>query len=89
MHSEAMSNHDLMDIKLEGMRERCEEKGNEATSGYMDTLLGSEGRHRGILERFGRYPYRNGAVGREETAEEREWLRGGGDTFGTDGVRGN
>lgn len=30
--------------------------------------------HYPVLERFGRYPYRNGAVGRESTAEEEAWI---------------
>ena len=27
-----------------------------------------------MLERFGRYPHRNAVLGRENTAEETEWL---------------
>lgn len=34
-----------------------------------------ETRHRRILERFGRYPHRNAALGRPSTAEELEFLR--------------
>lgn len=30
--------------------------------------------HKPIIDRFGRYPYANGARGRESTAEELEWL---------------
>jgi uncharacterized protein (DUF924 family) len=30
--------------------------------------------HRGIIERFGRFPHRNAILGRESTPEEREWL---------------
>jgi uncharacterized protein (DUF924 family) len=30
--------------------------------------------HREIVHRFGRFPHRNAALGRECTAEERDWL---------------
>jgi len=30
--------------------------------------------HRGIVERFGRFPHRNAILGRESTPEELEWL---------------
>lgn len=41
-----------------------------------------ERRHYDIVKRFGRYPHRNGAMGRETTAEERAYLENGGETFG-------
>lgn len=34
--------------------------------------------HRDIIQRFGRFPHRNAALGRESTAEERAFLREGG-----------
>lgn len=34
--------------------------------------------HRDIIRRFGRFPHRNAALGRESTPEEREFLREGG-----------
>ena len=38
--------------------------------------------HRAIIERFGRFPHRNRVLGRESTAEELDWQRAGGATFG-------
>ena len=38
--------------------------------------------HRAIIERFGRFPYRNRVLGRESTAAEEAWLRKGGERFG-------
>ena len=35
-------------------------------------------RHRDVIERFGRFPHRNAALGRETTAEEQRYLDGGG-----------
>ena len=34
--------------------------------------------HRGIIARFGRFPHRNAALGRESTPEEQAFLAGGG-----------
>lgn len=42
-------------------------------------------RHHVIIERFGRFPHRNGPLGREATAEEREYLEEGGETFSSSG----
>ncbi len=39
-------------------------------------------RHMEIIERFGRFPHRNVALGRESTIEERDYLIDGGDSFG-------
>ncbi|MCB1684948.1 MAG: DUF924 family protein [Pseudomonadales bacterium] len=35
--------------------------------------------HRDLIERFGRFPHRNGVLGRISTPEELEYLRGGND----------
>lgn len=61
---------------LEGQGDR------DAARGFAETLLGFERRHRVIIERFGRYPHRNGVLGRVSTGEEVEYLAGGGETFG-------
>ncbi|KAL8863100.1 MAG: hypothetical protein Q9178_000474 [Gyalolechia marmorata] len=82
MHSETLSDHDLMFQKLERMRVEAETRGDEAGKEFVGTLLEFEKTHRVILERFGRYPHRNAVMGRSETAEEKEWLKEGGDTFG-------
>lgn len=34
--------------------------------------------HRDVIRRFGRFPYRNAALGRSDTAAERAWLEAGG-----------
>ena len=38
-------------------------------------------RHKAIIDRFGRYPHRNAILGRESTAEEREFLKQPGSRF--------
>jgi uncharacterized protein (DUF924 family) len=37
--------------------------------------------HRDIVERFGRFPHRNGILGRETTSEEAEFLKTEGSSF--------
>ena len=37
--------------------------------------------HHDIIEKFSRYPHRNGILGRESTAEEIEFLKGSGSSF--------
>jgi uncharacterized protein (DUF924 family) len=44
-----------------------------------------EENHLMIIEKFGWYPHRNQALGRELTLEEIEFLQNGGDTFGSQG----
>jgi uncharacterized protein (DUF924 family) len=39
-------------------------------------------RHRDVIRRFGRFPHRNAALGRASTAEELEFLRQPGSSFG-------
>lgn len=57
---------------------------NEAPRGLeamFASALESAERHRSIVARFGRFPHRNRALGRPNTAAEAEYLRGG-QTFG-------
>jgi uncharacterized protein (DUF924 family) len=49
----------------------------EETRGCAEWAL----RHLEIVERFGRFPHRNAALGRESTAEETEFLRQPGSGF--------
>ncbi|KAK4986153.1 hypothetical protein LTR50_005525 [Elasticomyces elasticus] len=81
MHSEDLADHDSFERLIADMR--VAHQGDEAATKYLDTAAGSEKKHRSILERFGRYPYRNEVLGRATSAEERDWIQGGGDTFGT------
>jgi len=38
-------------------------------------------RHEAIIEQFGRYPHRNGILGRASTPEETEFLKEPGSSF--------
>jgi uncharacterized protein (DUF924 family) len=39
-------------------------------------------RHRAVIARFGRFPHRNDALGRQSTPEESAYLASGGERFG-------
>ncbi|RZA14770.1 MAG: DUF924 domain-containing protein [Lysobacteraceae bacterium] len=41
-------------------------------------LLGYANAHRDVIARFGRFPHRNAALGRDNTADEQAWLDAGG-----------
>ncbi|KAF2835282.1 hypothetical protein M501DRAFT_999324 [Patellaria atrata CBS 101060] len=85
MHSEYLADHDVFSGLIADMRKDFEKKPgekDEAVFIWLDRIDEFELKHRIILERFGRYPYRNKYLGRETTKEEQEWLEGGGDTFG-------
>lgn len=57
-------------------------KGNdEKVHNIAKLTVESEKDHFDIIKKFGRYPHRNGPLGREPTAEETEFLANGGATF--------
>lgn len=70
-HSEAMADQDLSVTLFEGLRDdpRCARPG-----GTIDYAW----RHRAVIARFGRFPHRNAALGRQSTPEEEAWLAAGG-----------
>lgn len=70
-HSEAMADQDLSVALFEGLRD---DQRMAKPAGVIDYAW----RHRAVIERFGRFPHRNAALGRESTAAERAWLAAGG-----------
>lgn len=65
---------------------RFEALAAEAPEGLTETMQGYlryAERHRVIIDRFGRFPHRNGILGRTSTPEEKAYLEDGGETFGT------
>jgi len=67
MHSEELADQDRC---LSLIKERM-------PPGREDTLLHAKA-HRWIISAFGRFPYRNRALGRTNTQEEDDWLAAGG-----------
>ena len=82
MHSESLKDHEIIRRELGALKSQAEETKDEAAVEYMSTTLEYEKKHADVLLEFGRYPYRNGVLGRQITAKEREWLESGADTFG-------
>ena len=82
MHSEYLPHHVMFDKLTLHMTDDVKPLGNEGVMKYMESAREFEKSHVKILERFGRYPYRNDILGRKWTDEERKWLEDGGDTFG-------
>lgn len=64
--------------------EHSEDEQDQVRSIELFEALGNAGsldyaiRHQKIIERFGRFPHRNRALGRRNTAEEKAWLDAGG-----------
>lgn len=85
MHSEDVRDHDLFDDRVKEMSTTVAESGDETAVKYLQHMVGFEKSHRKIVETFGRYAYRNKALGRENTKEEDEYMSGGGENFGVAG----
>jgi uncharacterized protein (DUF924 family) len=83
MHSENIEAHNAIDEILgQASREASALEGHNGTKTFLDGQLQAEKLHREILDRFGRYPHRNGALGRPSTEDEIKFLEDGGATFG-------
>jgi uncharacterized protein (DUF924 family) len=66
-----MADQDLSVTLFEGLRNHPLHRGPDGTIDYA-------WRHRAVVARFGRYPHRNAALGRENTPAEAAWLEAGG-----------
>ncbi len=67
MHSESLLIHEYAQVFFS--QEGCESYANSAK------------RHREVIQRFGRYPHRNGILGRESSLDEIEFLMQPGSSF--------
>lgn len=66
---QALADHDLGLELLEYVK-----ASEEQDAGIAKGMATSVEEHRDVIVRFGRYPHRNAALGRESTPEEEEWL---------------
>jgi uncharacterized protein (DUF924 family) len=73
-----------IDAQRESVRlsEQIARKAPDAWRPLLDYYTDFARQHLALIERFGRFPHRNEALGRAETAEERAYLARGGATFG-------
>jgi uncharacterized protein (DUF924 family) len=54
----------------------------EPLRAIFDSVLDYARLHHAIVQRFGRFPHRNGLLGRDSSAEENAWLAGSAERFG-------
>jgi uncharacterized protein (DUF924 family) len=77
-HSEA---REVQDESVAAYRRLLTEAPQELRGPFESSLEAAE-KHRSIVERFGRFPHRNRALGRVSTTAEETWLRAKGDRLG-------
>lgn len=80
MHSEDLEDHKVFQELIGKLK--AEAVGGEDGAEWWQNALNFDEGHAQTLERFGRYPTRNEAVGRDTTEEERKYLESG-ETFGS------
>ena len=82
-HSEDVEDHKQMDgLLLDLQRDLDGQAGCAGSKQLIESQFKAEREHREIIDRFGRYPHRNGALGRESSEEEVKFMSEGGATFG-------
>ena len=72
-HCETLANQDRYFALMQG----CVREFGEVAVDYLEASR----QHRDIIRRFGRFPHRNAALGRETTEEEAEFLKGPNSSF--------
>jgi uncharacterized protein (DUF924 family) len=83
MHAEDLESHKLLEQIFADIKEEMEKDGGyEGSKMFLDEGIKSAKEHKEIIERFGRFPHRNGPLGRESTPAEKKYLEEGGATFG-------
>ena len=70
MHSEQVQDHE----HAMSMLNHAKESTLPSLQEYWEETTKFEMEHKEVVDRFGRYPHRNAAKGRESTAEEKAWL---------------
>jgi uncharacterized protein (DUF924 family) len=77
MHSEELAQQDRCVALFTAFRDELEGDARERVAGSLDFAE----RHRAIVQRFGRFPHRNHALGRSSTEEELQFLKQPGSSF--------
>jgi uncharacterized protein (DUF924 family) len=77
-HAESM---DAQDASVKAF-ERLAEEAPAELRGFIEGTVKYAHSHRDIVAKFGRFPHRNAALGRESTPAELAWLEAGGERFG-------
>ena len=74
-------NREVQEESVAAYRRLLREAPQELREPFAGAVRSAENHH-AIVERFGRFPYRNRVLGRPSTPEETEWLKEGGERFG-------
>lgn len=77
-HSEALTDQNQAVELLETLQRESPAEWHD----YLQRSIEGFSRHRDVIARFGRFPHRNRVLGRENTAEEDEYLAAGADSYG-------
>ena len=75
MHSEDAADGELCIQIFEKIKEKITAEGKTQMLGELNYFIKFGNEHLDIVKRFGRYPTRNEALGRENTPEETEFLK--------------
>jgi uncharacterized protein (DUF924 family) len=83
MHSEFLEDHKTYEGLVGRLVEELSSKkgGDAAELAYAKMQLEYGRKHKELILKFGRFPYRNEVLGRKTTKEEQKWLDEGGGTF--------
>lgn len=81
-HAEILHLQDLSVEQYERLLRESEEPWKPLVRGMLKYAC----EHRDIIRRFGRFPHRNAILGRQSTAEERDFLADGGPDYGQGGT---
>ncbi len=76
MHSESLEDHSLCLAAFQALHARALAR-NKDLGDAIEAFVKFEEKHKGVIERFGRYPSRNELLGRESTPAEKEFLLSG------------
>lgn len=81
---EALAGHDgATDNEYQARAVKVVKGDVQKAAKIVEMNLKFEQMHYDIIKKFGRYPHRNKALGRDATAEEKAYLEDGGETFGS------
>lgn len=84
VHSEHLVHHtELLTARFGENLKLAEETKDDDLVAFAKLLISAESEHIDVLNEFGRYPYRNKALGREYTEKELAWEKAGGVHFAT------
>lgn len=75
MHSESIRDHEMaLDLIQQRATEKSQSSSSQKIQNFFHVQMSHELEHKKVIDRFGRYPHRNIAMGRDNTPDEIQWL---------------